>query len=891
VTDERAERRLAAILAADVVGYSRLMGIDEEGTLTALKAVRREVVDPKLFTYGGRIVKTTGDGLLVEFASVVQAMRCAVAVQEVMGERNGSVPESRQIRFRIGIHVGDIIVDDNDIFGDGVNIAARLEQIASPGGITISNRVYEDVCDRLSIKLENGGQQQLKNINRPVQVWHWPGKTAARANPRIPTNSYDWSNQKIAFCRAPDGVRLAYASIGEGPALVKAGGFLSHLQHDYKVWGPSYLQLANGRQFIRYDARGNGLSDWEVKDLSSEAWVTDLETVVEATRLQRFALIGYSQGCATAISYAVKHPERVSHLILYGGFARGPFASGDKQREQNTRAFATLMKNGWQSDNPAFRQIFATRMLPDMNAQQAMDFDQLLKETCTGELAERYQLAVGDIDIRHLLPKVTTPTLVIHVRDDAMIPQAGSRELADGIAGAEFVSIPGRNHVPVPGDPTADRAFEEIDRFLSKVSPKLSPDKSGIEPVTYVSSSGAGELTLPDKPSIAVLPFQNMSGDPEQEYFADGMVEDIITALSRFKSLFVIARNSSFTYKSKAIDIKQVGRELGVRYVLEGSVRKSGTRLRISGQLIEAATGAHIWADKFDRELNDIFALQDEITERVAAIIEPNVTRAEIDRAARPRPDNLTAYDFYLRALPRYYAMSKEGFDEAMSLCSGALEIDPRYSAALRLLADMHGLRPAQGWSKDVKSDYADAMSFGRRALEIDGADPDTLAMFGRGLAAFSNDYDTAKGMVDRAVALNPNSARAWSERGWTYRYMKDAEEAFLSFERAIRLSPVDPRLYDTLTGVASTLIIMGRDDEAVESSRRALALNARFTSAYRCLAAAFGHLNREAEAKEAATALLEIEPSFRISAWANYGGQWQGERFLEGLRLAGLPE
>jgi adenylate cyclase len=267
------------------------------------------------------------------------------------------------------------------------------------------------------------------------------------------------------------------------------------------------------------------------------------------------------------------------------------------------------------------------------------------------------------------------------------------------------------------------------------------------------------------------------------------------------------------------------------------------------------------------------------------------VTSAEIDRAARPRPDNLTAYNYYLRALPRYYAMTEEGFTEALQLCSRALQMDPRYSAAIRLAADIHGLRPAHGWSQDVRLDYADAMRFGRRALEIDDADPDTLAMFGRGTAAFTNEYDTAKEMVDRAVELNPNSARAWSKRGWAYRYMKKADEAFISFERAIRLSPVDPRLYDTLTGVASTLIMLSRDDEAAARARRALALNPRFTSAYRCLAAALAYLGRGAEAKQAANALLEIEPSFRINAWANYGGRWQGQRFLDGLRLAGLPE
>jgi TolB-like protein/class 3 adenylate cyclase/pimeloyl-ACP methyl ester carboxylesterase len=895
LTSKRVERRLAAILAADVAGYSRLMGADEEGTLAAIGLVRRETVDPRISAYGGRIVKTTGDGLLLEFPSVVQAVRCAVEVQQAMVERNQNIPEHRQIRFRVGINVGDIIIEEDDIFGDGVNVAARLEQIASPGGITISGRVYEDVRDRLAIGLQDGGEQQLKNITRPVQVWHWLGNANRLPDPpdsSQTTFEFDWKQQRIEYCRTPDGVRLAYATIGEGPPLVKTGSFLSHLQYDHPLWGPAWVGLASKYKFVRYDPRGNGLSDWDVAELSPDAAVSDLETVVNAIGLKRFALMGFSEGCATSISYAVRHPDRVSHLILYAGFAQGTLKKTENSagREQ-ILALATLMRSpGWSSSNPAIRQIWSTRLLPDMSKEQAEALDRLVQNVCTGELAARYLLATpAEIDVRGLLPQLRVPTLVFHVRDDAMVPISSGREMAAEIPGARFVSLPGRNHIPVPGDPAGERFLEEMEHFFKENADQpVRPTVSKPSPSSFNSTA---PLPLPDKPSIAVLPFQNMSGDPEQEYFADGIVEDIITALARFKSLFVIARNSSFTYKGNAVDIKKVGRELGVRYVLEGSVRKAGARVRVTGQLVDTSTGGHIWADKLDRELNDIFALQDEITEAVAAVIEPNITRAEIERAARPRPDNLTAYDYYLRALPRYYSMTEEGFTDALQLCSRALEVDPRYSAAMRLAADMHGLRPAQGWSKDVKSDYADAMRFGRRALEIDDADPDTLAMFGRGTAAFTNDYDAAKEMVDRAVALNPNSARAWSERGWTYRYMKVADEAFVSFERAIRLSPVDPRLYDTLTGVASTLIVLGRDDEAAERARKALALNPRFTSAHRCLAAALAYLGRRAAAQEAANVLLEIEPSFRINAWANYGGQWQGQRFLDGLRLAGLPE
>ena len=386
------QRRLAAIVSADVAGYSRLMGRDESGTLAALKALRQEVVDPAIASHGGRIVKTTGDGLLLEFPSVVNAVRCAVEVQTAMADRTARIAEDRRVAFRIGINIGDIIVEGDDIFGDGVNVAARLQEIAAPGGICISSRVHEDVRDRLDTAFDDGGAQTLKNIARPVQVWRWQ---------------------------------------------------------------------------------------------------------------------------------------------------------------------------------------------------------------------------------------------------------------------------PGMAVVPKPAPPPT-------------------------------------ALPLPDKPSIAVLPFQNMSGDPEQEYFVDGLVEDIITGLSRFKSLFVIARNSSFTYKGKAVDIKQVSRELGVRYVLEGSIRKAANRVRITGQLVESDTGNHLWADRFDGALEDVFTLQDVVTEKVIAQLAPSVEQAEIERARRKPTQNLGAYDCYLRGLALFQTLSRENFDEAIGLFRRALALDSEHSSALgRLLAC---LATRKGW-------------------------------------------------------------------------------------------------------------------------------------------------------------------------------------------------
>jgi adenylate cyclase len=593
LTGERVERRLAAVLAADVVGYSRLMGVDEEGTLARLKVVRKALVDPTIAKHRGRIVKTTGDGMLVEFASAVDAVRGAVEVQHSIAEQNAAVPQDQRIEFRIGIHVGDIIIDDNDIFGDGVNIAARLEGIAEPGGICVSGDAYRQVRGKVEIVCDDLGPQSLKNIAEPIQAW--------RVRPRVQTSS-----------------------------------------------------------------------------------------------------------------------------------------------------------------------------------------------------------------------------------------------------GAQSGSTVSEPHQALP---------------------------------------------LPEKPSIAVLPFQNLSGDPDQEYFADGMVEDITGALSRFKSLFVIARNSSFTYKGKAVDIKKVGRELGVRYVLEGSVRKAGGRVRITGQLIDAITGSHIWADKFDRKFDDVFSVQDEVTEKVVAAIEPKLKLSEIEFAVRRRPDNLSAYDLYLRALPRFYSMTRDGLDDALQFSYRALDKDPRYGAAALLAMSSIVFKIYQGWGSDVKSEFAEAMRVGSLALAVDSDDPDALAQMGRGTAVLMGDYEAASQMVDRAVALNPNSVSAWTQRGWVYRYMGEPEVALNSFARANRLSPLDPMSYDTNTGVASTLIILGRFDEAVVEARKAVRQNPAFSAAYRCLAAALAHLGRKAEAKDAADLLMKVEPSFRISEWIGRGRQWQTKVFIDGLRLAGLPE
>jgi TolB-like protein len=580
-------RKLAAILASDVVGYSRLTGADEDLTLARLRALRSDLIDPIISVHRGLIVKRTGDGAIVEFRSVVDAVRCAIEVQTGMGERNAGVPPERKIEFRIGIHLGDVVEEsDGDLMGDGVNIAARLEGIAEPGGICLSNSAYDQVRDKLKESFVDLGEKELKNIARPVRVY-------------------------------------------------------------------------------------------------------------------------------------------------------------------------------------------------------------------------RIDLA-----------------------------------------------------------PAASAAAE---------APKLS-------------------LTLPDKPSIAVLPFQNMSGDPDQEYFADGMVEDIITGLSRIKWVFVIARNSSFVYKGKAVDVKQVGRDLGVRYVLEGSVRKAGNRVRITGQLVEAETGAHLWADKFDGALDDVFDLQDRITASVVGVVEPSLRQAEIERAKRKRPDNLDAYDLYLRALPQVFTLMPDGVSKALPLLERALALEPDYAIAFACAALCHETLFVRAGMRE--ENRLGMSRYARAALTHGRDDATALTLAGFCVGLIEHDRATAFQAFDAALALSPSSAVTYifgsSLLGWA----GEAERAVDWGERAVRLSPFDPLGSVALHGVFLGHFARGRNAEAAEAARKAIQVNPVFSISYMMLVAALARLGRIDEAKAAAARLMELQPSFSIGRHcvAVDVAPTLGAELTQAVRSVGVP-
>ena len=486
------ERRLAAVMSLDVVGYSRLMERDESGTLARLKDQRKELIDPTIAKHRGRLVKLMGDGALVEFASAVDAVECAMALQEGMTDGMAREPEDCRILYRIGVNIGDLIVEGDDLYGDGVNIAARLEGLAPPGGVCVSRNVVSQVKGKVEFSFEDLGQQRIKNISEPVQVFRVTAKSPA------------------------------------------SGG------------------------------------------------------VIDAT------------------------------------------------------------------------------------------------------------------------------------------------------------------------DPPP----------------------------------------IPDKPSIAVLPFNNLSSDPDQEYFADGMVEEIITALSRVRWLFVIARNSSFTYKGQTVDVKQVGRELGVRFVLEGSVRKAGNRVRITGQLIDAKTGAHLWADNFDGALEDIFELQGQVTESVVGAIAPKLEQAEIERAKRKQTDNLDAYDYYLRGLAALYQWSKEANEEALKLFSRAVALDPTFSSAYGMAARCYSMRKANGWIADPEKEIAETLILARKAARLGRDDPIALSTAGIALAFVVGELEEGDELIERALELDPNLAPAWLFSGWVKIYLGEPEVAIDCVEHAKRLSPNEPNVY-----------------------------------------------------------------------------------------------
>ena len=427
-------------------------------------------------------------------------------------------------------------------------------------------------------------------------------------------------------------------------------------------------------------------------------------------------------------------------------------------------------------------------------------------------------------------------------------------------------------------------------RFVGDV--RVDAVRQAAEPTASPSPSVQRALPLPDKPSIAVLPFTNMSGDPEQAYFADGVVEDITTALSRFSSLFVIARNSAFAYAGKSVDVRQIGRELGVRYVLEGSIRKAGNRVRITGQLIQADTGTHVWANRYDGDLDDIFALQDRITESVAGAVAPTIEHAEIDRVRRTRPDSLDAYDLYLRAQSLFYEMTRKGHDTGLELLRRAIALDPGYAPLFLLQGKLLAYGIAQGWYSLAEAG-PQAIQSVREATRVDKYNADALVALARAIAYVERRHEEALSLAERATSLNANSAAAWLHAGWVQLYANRNEEALAQFRKALRLNPVDPLDFEAWAGLAIAFIELKRDPEGLDAARQAVQRGPNFTASWKVLAASLALSGRTVEARKARDELVRLVPSFSLPGAIVHTPFIASEksRYREGLRLAGLPE
>jgi len=459
------ERRLAAIMVADMVGYSRLIETDQDGTLARQKAHRKELIDPEIVRNRGHIVKTTGDGMLAEFPSAQDAVRCAVDIQAGMNRREADEDDDRRIQYRIGINLGDVVFDEDDIFGDGVNIAARLEGLAQPGGVCISDIVHQTMLDRLNESFRDMGGQRVKNISRPIRVWQWtPDAPVQRVAPEMALK------QRVQFTTSADGTQIAWASVGEGLPILKAPHWLNHIEYEWgsPVWGAFLTEIARNYRLIRFDQRGNGLSDWEPPRIDHDSMLEDMEEVADAAGLDRFVIFGMSQGASTAVRYAVKHPDRVSALVIFGGYMRGRLNRGNADDEKYVEAGLMMMREGWGSPSPVYRNFFTSNFVPDASREVSESWDELQRVSVNAENAIKIWDMNNRIDTVEVAKQVRVPTLVLHISGDRVVPVSEGRLTARLIPGASFAELPGNDHVALEGHPCFDMFFDEVRAFLAE---------------------------------------------------------------------------------------------------------------------------------------------------------------------------------------------------------------------------------------------------------------------------------------------------------------------------------------------------------------------------------------------------------------------------------------
>jgi len=459
------DHRLAVVMATDMVGYSRLMETDELGVLARQKQYRRELIDPQIMRSRGQIIKTTGDGMLVTFDSVKDAVACAIKIQEEIFSLEGAVSEEKKIRYRVGINLGDIIFDEDDIFGDGVNVAARLEGLAEPGGVCVSDIVHQSASDRIDASFRDMGAQRVKNISRPIRVWQWtPDAPPVRKAPEISLS------QRVNYCQSADGTHLAWASTGTGMPVLKAPNWLNHIEYEWTspVWGDFLSEYSKLCRLVRFDQRGNGLSDWEVDDISEDRMIDDMLAVADAAELESFGLFGISQGAAFSMRFAAKYPERVKFLILLGGYARGRMMRNDPDAAQFYEASRAMVSAGWGSPSAVYRHFFTTAYIPDATKPEGESFDEMQRVSTSPENAMRIMAMNANVDARVEARSIRVPTLVLHVKDDMAVAIKEGQEIARTIPGAGFVELPGANHCMIRGHPGFAEFFQEIGPFLTE---------------------------------------------------------------------------------------------------------------------------------------------------------------------------------------------------------------------------------------------------------------------------------------------------------------------------------------------------------------------------------------------------------------------------------------
>ena len=466
MAEGKSTRRLTTIVATDVVGYSRLIAADEEGTLSALRASRADLIDPKIKEYRGRIANTAGDSILIEFPSVGDALRCAVDIQRGMAERNTEISEDHRIALRVGINLGDVVEEGGDLLGDGVNVAARLETIAPPGGICVSEIVRDAIGSGSDLLFEDLGTQRLKNISKPIRAFLVSPETHGLPERQDELQLADQRN--VRYCRSGDGVSIAHADVGTGYPLVFAGSWMTHLEKDWQspMIRHFLTHLAKSFTLIRYDQRGSGMSDWDNVELTFEKMVDDLECVIDCYDYEKVAIFGASQAASVSIAYLMRRPEKVSHLILHGGYARGRRRRGIPDAAAESEALVTLIRQGWAAENPAFRQTITSLFMPDASPEEAAWFNDFQKTCAPAENMACFREMFDEMDVSDLLDDVKVPTLVIHCSDDSIAPLSEGKFLASRIAGAQFVMLKSKNHMIFENEPEFPRFIQSIRDFI-----------------------------------------------------------------------------------------------------------------------------------------------------------------------------------------------------------------------------------------------------------------------------------------------------------------------------------------------------------------------------------------------------------------------------------------